>query len=166
MSHDKRKQFCKHKKPKTDLRSCHTINFIMGLYNILNLEFKPPAICGLTAQFELDTSIIEPAATAQENQSSYPKQRHRCAVTAQLISAFIYTDSTILLLKSKISIFTPASVTVQANLCQTWLESRIVGFLLRSLNSKCGLTFNYFFSHVEVEQPPLSGYSRYFGELL
>ena len=37
---------------------------------------------------------------------------------------FRYTDSTIsLLLKSKISSFYPASVTVQAGLCQTWSET-------------------------------------------
>ena len=48
------------------------------------------------------------------------------AVTAhaKLISAFVfrYTDCTIsLLLKSEISSFLPASVTVQVGLCQTWL---------------------------------------------
>ena len=43
---------------------------------------------------------------------------------------FRYTDSTIsLLLKSKISSFWPASVTVQVDLCQTWSETPKTGFL-------------------------------------
>ena len=54
------------------------------------------------------------------------KDAINCAVTAQLISAFVlrYTDSTIpLLLKSEISSFYPSSVTVQAGLCRTLLET-------------------------------------------
>ena len=47
---------------------------------------------------------------------------------------FRYTDSTIsLLLKSVISSFKPASVTVQPGLCQTWSEHQIVGFLMHRL---------------------------------
>ena len=42
---------------------------------------------------------------------------------------FRYTDSTnSLLLISKISRILPASVTVQAGLCQTWSETQIVSF--------------------------------------
>ena len=44
---------------------------------------------------------------------------------------FLYTDSTFpLLSKSKISILSPSSVTVQPGLCQTWSETQIVGFLM------------------------------------
>ena len=39
---------------------------------------------------------------------------------------FRYTDSTISLLKSEIWRFQPAFKTVQASLCQTWLETLIV----------------------------------------
>ena len=54
--------------------------------------------------------------------------------TADQRLCFRYTDSTIpLLLKSEISSFQPSSVTVQADLCQTWLESQIVGFLMQCL---------------------------------
>ena len=42
-------------------------------------------------------------------------------VTAKLISAFVF--ATWILLKSEISSFLPASVTVQVGLCQTWLET-------------------------------------------
>ena len=43
---------------------------------------------------------------------------------------FRYTDSTIsLLLKSEISSFWPASVTVQADLCRTWSEPKLLVFL-------------------------------------
>ena len=49
---------------------------------------------------------------------------------------FRYTDNTIpLLLKSEISSFLPASVTVQPGLCQTWLKPQIVGFLMHRLIS-------------------------------
>ena len=49
---------------------------------------------------------------------------------------FRYTDSTVpVLLKSDISSFYPASVAVQPGLCQTWSETRIVGFLTRRLIS-------------------------------
>ena len=47
---------------------------------------------------------------------------------------FRYTDSTMpLLLKSEISSFGPASVTVHAGLCWTWSETKIVGFLTHRL---------------------------------
>ena len=47
---------------------------------------------------------------------------------------FRYMDSTIpLLLKSEISSFYPASVTVQPGLCRTWSEPQIVGFLMHRL---------------------------------
>ena len=47
---------------------------------------------------------------------------------------FRSTDSTIsLLLKSEISSFQPASVTVQPGLCRTWSETQIVGFLMHRL---------------------------------
>ena len=42
--------------------------------------------------------------------------------TADQRLCFRYMDSTILLLKSEISSIQPASVTVQAGLCQTWSE--------------------------------------------
>ena len=49
---------------------------------------------------------------------------------------FRYSDSTIpLLLKSKISGFYLYSVTVQPGLCRTWLETKIVGFLMHKLIS-------------------------------
>ena len=42
-------------------------------------------------------------------------------------------DGTISILKSKISSFLPASVTVQAGLCLTWSETQIVCFLMQWL---------------------------------
>ena len=44
-----------------------------------------------------------------------------------------YTDGTIPLLKSEILSFKPASVTAQAGLCQTWSETKIVGFVMHRL---------------------------------
>ena len=41
---------------------------------------------------------------------------------------FPYTDSKIPLLKSKMSSFWPASVTVQAGLCWTWSEPKLLVF--------------------------------------
>ena len=52
------------------------------------------------------------------------------AVTAKLISAF---DFDTLLLKSEISSFWPASLTVQVGLCQTWSETPKTGFLASRL---------------------------------
>ena len=47
-----------------------------------------------------------------------------------------YADSTIpLLYKSKISSLKPSSVTVQAGLCRTWSEPKIVNFLTHRLIS-------------------------------
>ena len=57
--------------------------------------------------------------------------------TADQYLCFRYTGSTIpLLLKSEISGFYFASVTVLAGLCQAWSEPQIVGFLMQSLISK------------------------------
>ena len=53
------------------------------------------------------------------------KTQISCAVTAQLISAFVSTIP--LLLVSKISSFLPSSMSVQPGLCQTWSETQIVG---------------------------------------
>ena len=61
------------------------------------------------------------------------KQRRRSAVQF-LISAFVfhYSDSTIpLLLTAKVK--NQASVTVQADLCQTWSETPKIGFLTSRL---------------------------------
>ena len=55
------------------------------------------------------------------------KPQISCAVTAQVISAFVfhYMDSTILLLfKSEISSLQPSSVAAQPGLCQTWSETQ------------------------------------------
>ena len=47
---------------------------------------------------------------------------------------FRYTDSTFpLLLIPKFSRFWVSSVTVQAGLCWTWLETQIVGFVMHRL---------------------------------
>ena len=63
--------------------------------------------------------------------------RSNCKADQHL--CFHYTDSTILLLlESEISIFQPASVTVQVGLCQTWSETPKSGFLaslMLSLNT-------------------------------
>ena len=58
--------------------------------------------------------------------------RSKCEADQRL--CFRYTDSTIHLpLKSEISSFYPASVTVQAGLCQTWSETPKTGFLASRL---------------------------------
>ena len=55
--------------------------------------------------------------------------------TADQRLRFRYIDRTIpLLLKSEISSFYPASVTVQADLCQIWSETPNTGFLVLGLN--------------------------------
>ena len=54
--------------------------------------------------------------------------RSNCEADQRL--CFCYTDSTLhLFLKSEISSFKPASVTVQPSLCRTWSETQSVGFL-------------------------------------
>ena len=56
-----------------------------------------------------------------------------CALTAQLISTFVFRfkDSTTpCLLKFKISSFSLSPVTVEACLCQTWSESLKTGSIL------------------------------------
>ena len=84
---------------------------------------------------------------ASENQQfAYAKAKTQIsyAVTAQLISAFVFAIVTYnaipLLLVSKISSFSakPASVTIQTDFCQTWLETQIVGFLVQRLNHNEG----------------------------
>ena len=74
---------------------------------------------------------IEPSHVAYAK----TKTQISCAVTAQLISAFVFdTDSTIShLLISKVSSLQLYSVTVQPDLCQTWSETQIVGFLMHML---------------------------------
>ena len=53
---------------------------------------------------------------------------------ADQLLCFHFMDSTIsLLLKSEISSFQPASVTVQVVLCQTWSETPKTGFLASRL---------------------------------
>ena len=49
----------------------------------------------------------------------------------------------LLLLKSQISSFYSASVTVQAGLCQTWSETQIIGFVTQSLTCKLGIDTLY-----------------------
>ena len=54
--------------------------------------------------------------------------------TADQRLCFRYMDNAIpVLVKSKISSFYLSSVTVQLSLCQAWLESQIVGFLMHRL---------------------------------
>ena len=61
--------------------------------------------------------------------------RSNCEADQRL--SFCYTDSTIsLLLKSEISSFKPASVTVQVDLCQTWSEAPKADFLVSRLPYK------------------------------
>ena len=52
----------------------------------------------------------------------------RCNCEAKQCLCFCYTDSTLTLLKSKISSFKPASVTVQPGLCQIWSETTLLVF--------------------------------------
>ena len=59
--------------------------------------------------------------------------RSNCEADQRL--CFRYTDSTIsLLLKSELSSFKHASVTVQVGLCGTWSETPKTGFLASRLN--------------------------------
>ena len=54
--------------------------------------------------------------------------------TADQRLCFRYMDSTVtFLLRSEISSFYAASVTVQAGLCQTWSQTQIAGFLMQWL---------------------------------
>ena len=53
--------------------------------------------------------------------------RSNCEAAQRL--CFRYTDSAISLLKSEISSFKPASVTVQVGLCQVWSQTLKTGFL-------------------------------------
>ena len=58
--------------------------------------------------------------------------RSNCEADKRL--CFRNMDSTLsLLLKSEISSFQPASVTVQVGLCQTWSEIQKTGFLVSQL---------------------------------
>ena len=58
--------------------------------------------------------------------------RSNCEADQRL--CFRYTDGTIsLLLKSEISGFSPASVTVQVGLCRSWSETPKTGFLMSRL---------------------------------
>ena len=62
------------------------------------------------------------------------RKQRRSNCEADQCLCFRYTDSTIsLLLKSKISSFSSASLTVQVGLCQTWSETPKTGFLASRL---------------------------------
>ena len=77
----------------------------------------------------------------RQNKDAY-QMCNNCAADQRL--CFRYTDSTVpLLLKSKISRFYPASVTIQGGLCQIWLETQRVGFLMRRL------IFNIFAQNID-----------------
>ena len=66
---------------------------------------------------------------ADQLHSNYKADQHLC---------FRYMDSTIsLLLESEISSLYPASVTVQAGLCQTWPEIPKTSFLASRLILSC-----------------------------
>ena len=84
-----------------------------------------------------DSSILPPSILSQCIRKPTicickTKAQISCAVTAQLISAFVFTTRLVLslfCLNPKFQAFKPASVTVQPGLCQTWSETQIVGFL-------------------------------------
>ena len=62
------------------------------------------------------------------------KQWRRSAVQLLCSCAFVFATRIVpLLLKSEISSFNPAVVTVQAGLCQSWSETQIVVFLMHRL---------------------------------
>ena len=66
--------------------------------------------------------IGKPTICISENKGA-DQLRRNCEADQRL--CFRYTDSTIsLLVKSEISSFLPASLTVQVGLCQTWSETR------------------------------------------
>ena len=70
---------------------------------------------------------------------------------------FRYTDSTIsLLLKSEISSFQPAPVTIQAGLCRTWSETPKTGFLASHLIS-FSLSFSDFLQKLSTSILSMSG---------
>ena len=75
----------------------------------------------------LKERIIEPS---HEKTNNLPLCKNK---DADQCLCFHYTDSTSPLLKSEISSFQPASETVQASLCRTWLKTEIVGFLMQWL---------------------------------
>ena len=75
--------------------------------------------------------------TRKQN-SAYVKTKAQisCAVTVQLISAFVFATwilQYLIFLKPKLQASRIFSVTVQAGLCWAWLETEIVSFLLRRL---------------------------------
>ena len=96
-------------------------------------------------QHSLNSHVFCPLQTMQVKQVSHRKKKTSICVcetkgadkmcsnyAADQRLSFRYADSTIHLL---ISNFQPASVTVQASLCQTWSDTKIVCFLTRRL--KC-----------------------------
>ena len=79
----------------------------------------------------LSHCIRKPTECLGENKGSDQLRGNR---EADQRVCFHYMDSTIpLVLKSKISSFQLASVTVQAGLFWTWSETQIVGFLTHRL---------------------------------
>ena len=76
--------------------------------------------------FYMSHCMGNPTICISENKGA-DQLRSNCEADQRL--CFRYTDSTIpLLSKSKISSLYPSSVTVQADLCQTWSEPKLLVF--------------------------------------
>ena len=104
---------------------------------ILNCHFQTP--------FHLSKRIRKPTTCLGENKGADQLCRN---CTPDQHFCFRCMDSTIpLLLTSKISSFSPASVTIQSGLSRTWSETQTVDFLMQKLIKKQTI-WHIFFSSV------------------
>ena len=96
------------------------------------LDMTEKLLTGMLNHKTRQKKIFEPC---HEKNRFLPMRKQWCRnCTADQRLCFCYMDSTVpLFLKSKISSFYPAFVTVQAGLCQTLSETQIVGFLASRL---------------------------------
>ena len=103
------------------------------LYQLLFDTYENKRLCSLCSCNSHIIVIKYEPPHGKNQQSAWAKTKAPIsfALTAELISAFVffYMDSTIpLLSKSKISSLLPSSETVQAGLCQTWSEPKLLVF--------------------------------------
>ena len=93
------------------------------------------------AHWLVKAHAINRASAPENQQSAYAKTKTQisCAVTAQLISVFVFASQIgkSPFLNPEFSSFSLASVNVQPCLCRTWSETQIGGFHMRRLKIMC-----------------------------
>ena len=127
----------------TRLRSSiHVFNTLGRFFSTcIFLKLKKPLISFQRCHscMYLQTYIRAAASENQQYAHAKPKAQTSYAVTAQLISTFVFVTRIVqflFYLNPKFQAFNSASLTVQSGWCQTWSETPTVGFIIQRLIPK------------------------------